>query len=352
MADPHFDQRHSDTRAAARRSGTLANILAIVGFIILMIIVIWGLVHLARLSAPWLSDVFRSDKKGSITVNMPSRVEAGTPLSFSWKYTSTAKGTYAFLYQCVEGLQYAIPSGDRATPIPCGAAFTLGNSSSSATVIPMLTGTTSVRSNISILYIPSAAGSTGPAASGSAIVEVVKGGTPANPPQGASQSGSSSAPVRPGYKPPQKPAAPKPVQKPAPKPATPADLSVRIVAVGVIDPYTGAFVQRAPYSTNEISAVQFDIKNVGGTASGIYTFAAQIPTSQPYTYTSVEQYPLAPGAHVINTLRFSPAVNGTFSVTVYGDSYTGNNYASQWVTGAYEYGYPYPQYPAYQYPWY
>jgi hypothetical protein len=89
--------------------------------------------------------------------------------------------------------------------------------------------------------------------------------------------------------------------------------------------------------------------SVQGSPSGSYTFTASIPTSQPYTYASQVQPSLGAGAHVINTLRFSPAMNGTFSVQVSAsDSSTSNNYASTWVSGAYQQQYQtYPQY--YQY---
>lgn len=346
MADtPHTDHPHS--HEPARRTNMIANILAFVGFLILIVIIFWGLFHLVRLATPWFSGIFGGNDS-EIIVTAPAQVTTGTPLAISWKYDTSTRGTYAFLYQCVEGLQMTVG----ANKIPCGAAYTLGNATGTATMIPTLTGTNSLKSNISVLFIPSEVGTTGPEASGSAAVQIVSGsvGTPVVTPK-----------PTPTSKP--KPTS-KPVSKPtyvASKPASAADLSVRIVAVGVIDSYTGAFVKRAPYSPSEISAVQFDIQNVGGSHSGQYTFQAQIPTSQPYTYSSQAQPSLAPSAHVVNTLRFSPAVNGTFSVQVIAyDARTSNNYASQWVTGAAQYNqypmypqqpqYPtYPQYPVYPY---
>ena len=245
-------------------------------------------------------------------------------------------------------------------------------------MLPTLSGTTSVQTNVSVLFIPSAAGTKGPEASGSAIVRVVVG-TPVQNPAVAEMPTPvvieptpvviTPTPIvvnpRPTYTP--APAitytpshkqtytpetynpAPRPSYAPAPRPVSPADLSVHIVAVGVIDPNTGAFIARAPYSPNEISAVQFDIQNIGGSPSGSYTFQAQIPTSQPYTFSSQIQRSLAPSAHVINTLRFTPAVDGTFSVQVFGADYnTSNNSASRWVSGAPIYQ-QYNQYPQ-QYP--
>ena len=108
-------------------------------------------------------------------------------------------------------------------------------------------------------------------------------------------------------------------------------------------------------------AATFDIANVGGSSSGSYYFTAYLPTIQGYNYTSPRQASLAPGAHIVNTLRFTQANGGSFSVSVdpsnaVRESNERNNYASQPVGGsAYlpNYGPQYSQpYNTYQYPAY
>ena len=109
-------------------------------------------------------------------------------------------------------------------------------------------------------------------------------------------------------------------------------------------------------------AATFDIANSGGTSSGRYYFTAQLPTVQGYTYNSPPQASLAPGAHIVSTLRFTQADSGYFSVSVdpsnmVRESNESNNYASQPVggySGVPNYGgtqYTYPtytnQYPSY-----
>jgi hypothetical protein len=120
-------------------------------------------------------------------------------------------------------------------------------------------------------------------------------------------------------------------------PSGPADLGVRIIAIGIIDPSTGAFVARMP-SANDLAAVQFDIGNYGGTSTGTWYFTAYLPTQSGYTYASVAQAPLAPSDHIINTLRFTDlaASGGTFSVSVdpeahVSESDKSNNYAEQFL---------------------
>lgn len=325
-------------KGPARKPGVVANILAIVGFVILIIIVIWGLLHIINLSTPWFSGAFSSKKE--ITVNAPAQVSASQPFIVSWKYNTSSRGTYAILYQCVTGLKMTVDGN----AVPCGAAYTLGNATGTAQLVPTLTGTSTVTGGISVLYIPSAVGTTGPEATGNATIKIVKNVPVVTQPQPTEEE--TPVVTKPTTSKPTPSTNPKPVYT-YPQTTGPADLSVRIVAVGVIDPYSGAFIARNPYAPSEISAVQFDVQNIGGTASGAYTFDANIPTSQPYVYSSQLQPSLAPQAHVINTLRFTPAVDGTFSVTVRSyDANQSNNTASRWVTGAYN---QYPTYPNYPY---
>ena len=112
-------------------------------------------------------------------------------------------------------------------------------------------------------------------------------------------------------------------------------------------------------------AATFDITNVGGRVSGTYYFTANLPTRSPYTYSSPAQASLSPGSHMQNTLRFSLADGGIFSVSITtSDANAGNNYASQPVNASYsplvpsygtQYNYgpynynTYPQYQNYQY---
>jgi len=121
--------------------------------------------------------------------------------------------------------------------------------------------------------------------------------------------------------------------------ASPADLSVHVLAVGIIDPATGEFTDRAPVSPSDTVAVRFDIANNGGSSTGAWYFSAQLPTAPaPYRYNSPEQEPLGPGDHIVNTLRFSPTASGggIFNVIVdpqgeVRESDKTNNTATQFV---------------------
>src|SRR5580704_289633 len=84
----------------------LSNILAIIGLIILVIIIVWGLVHLAELSSGWFTSLFQKSAP-TLQIQAPSDVTSGAPETVSWNYSGTAStsGMYAFLYQCQPGVE-------------------------------------------------------------------------------------------------------------------------------------------------------------------------------------------------------------------------------------------------------
>jgi hypothetical protein len=317
--------------------GLLANILAVAGFIILIVIIVWGAYHLLRLTGSGVTSLFSRFGAGDeITVTAPSgTMQSGKAFPLSWKYSPEENGTYAILYQCRAGFRFdaTSPSGSTAQ-VPCGNAFTVGNNTS-VTLTPVLSGTSTVEVPVSVVFIASATSSE-ERPQGSATIRVSAGNgsgptsTPVNNlPATGTTSGSNSGGSN-------------------TQATGPADLSVRIIATGVVDMY-GNFVQRAPFSPDEIAAVKFDIGNVGGTATGVWYFTATLPTNPAYTYQSPAQASLAPGAHIENILRFRPVMMGGGSVSVYVDpqgsvseASESNNTASQWMMGG---SWNYNQYP-------
>jgi hypothetical protein len=318
---------HTETRTEAEKSSLLSDILSIIGFAILFIIIIWGLLHLASLSSSWFSSLFYKPAP-TIEVSAPSQATSSIPVSVSWTYATSVKGSYAFLYQCKTGLQFATPENSATSTyvgIPCGAAYTVGSQNNMITIAPVLSGTSSVTDTISIVFIPQTGGSQ---VQGDATMTI-------NPGQVA------VAPAAPA-----KPVATKPTATyTAPQYSGPADLSVRIISASVDQ--TGA------------GTVSFDIANVGGSPSGNYSFTATLPIQSSYSQSYVQSYggtmqgnvfvspsqtSLTPGSHIVNTLRFTEAASGggAFSVTVNSnDADYGNNSASTQIVAPYNTGYNY-----------
>jgi hypothetical protein len=306
---------HGHGPAEGGRTTMVSNMLGIAGIIILVIVAIWGLLHLASLTGGWLGS-FSPKKSSSIVVTAPKDATSGVPMNLSWKYTPSEKGTYALLYACASGLRLALPSGDHSfVPLPCGAAFTLGNATSSIAVLPLYTGTSTVNEMVTVLYIPSATTTKSTAAQGTATIAIHPGNTPT----------TSTTSQKPSAKP--TATTTKPSTTTHKTVSGPADISVTIVSL-TADGYGGG-------------VAVFDIANNGGSESSSYSFTAQVPTSPSYTYVSPLQAPLAPGSHVVNTLNFTQAIPGLFSVTVTGDSTPGNDTAGQYLAVPYYNSYNY-----------
>jgi len=300
----------------------VSNALAIAGFIILTFIIMWGVVHIASLSNFSVWSWLRSAPKVEITA--PKNATSSEPITISWKITPTSAGSaaqagsYSFLYKCEKGFEFTTQGrGGAVSRVPCGASINVA-SSTAAVLVPVLSGMNSVSVPISIFFTPSA---TGTRAEGSATIVIA--------PKAQAQPAVMLPVQKPATQTPAKPV----VKKSAPtysykakRPAAnlvahaasgPADLRVVIIAIGVIDPSSGALINRAPTSPYDIVGVEFDIANIGGTKTNTWYFQALLPIPAPSTYTSVEQIPLAPGEHIVNTLRFSQAIRGgTFTVIV------------------------------------
>ncbi|HVU75551.1 MAG TPA: hypothetical protein VHD38_01795 [Candidatus Paceibacterota bacterium] len=273
----------------------IPQVLAIVGIVILAIIILWGLIHLLTLSSGWLSSLFGGDKN-AITVSVPAQVTSGTPFVLSWKHATSDRGSYAFLYQCKDGLTLYTPVAGQFSEVKCGGAYTLGAATSSATLLPVLTASTSVSDALTVVFISSAT-STAAQPQGSATTIVV--------PQSTAQATTTKPTELP--------------QKTNPVVQGPADLSVTILS-STVDAYGNA-------------TLVFDIANVGQGQSGVYYFTAQLPTQDGYSYTSPAQSPLAAGSHVVSTLNFTLAVPGSAVVSISGgnDVNSANNFATQFV---------------------
>jgi hypothetical protein len=319
------------------RTSLISNVLAVAGFVVVIIVVIWGLVNLASISRGWFGSFFGSSEETTIEVSAPESANSGETFAITWEYEPSTSGSYAFLYQCVNGLQFRTlsPAGV-VNEIPCGAAYTV-SSDNTLSLIGFLSGTPSASVPLSVIFLPSA---TGTQAQGSASVTINAAGTPPIP-----TPAPTPTPTPIPTPTPQPTPTPTPTPTPMPRPATPPDLSVYIISV-------------TPDASG-IATVTFSIANNGGTSSGTYYFTAQLPTSQAYTYASPAQVSLAPGAHIVNTLRFTQTRQGggTFSVSVdpsnsVRESNEINNYASQFINTNTYVPYPYNynnQYPYNQY---
>lgn len=299
---------------ARRPSSIFSNMLEILGYVIVAVVVVWGLAYLVSISSNWLSAHFA--KPDAIRVIIPERATSRESFEMRWNYSVPTSGMYALLYPCTSGVQLHTADAAGSVAIPCGTAFTVGNTSTLA-VTP--TASTTVDLPITIIFVP-AATSTKIRAQGSATVTIH-----------ATQDQKTERPTI------QTSTTTQRQETSKQTPHLPADLSVQIISA-TVDAYGNG-------------SATFDIGNVGSGTSGPYTFNAILPTVQPYTYASSAQAPLSSGAHIINTLTFTGGASGIFTVTVHAtDANQNNNSASTFVsTTVPSYPPTYPVYPAYDY---
>lgn len=365
--------RMTEAPQAGSQSIRTANILAIVGFIIIGVVVVWGLIHLAFLTGPWVSSLFGGTNGNEIAVTTPASAVSGQPTTVHWQYSAPSTGTYALLFTCASDLKVAVLAPDNSLqPVPCGAAFTVapaqsGNASTTIRIVPFLAASSSEKTTLSILFIPNTASSTGPTASGSApitvtpgtgvapngtgtgnnggstIIPVPVGGGSSNTSGGTPTTGTGTGGTGTGTSKPSGTSGTHTTTGTNPKPIvhTPVDLRVTILSLTADQYGNGTAV--------------FDIANIGGTSSGTYYFSATLPTAQPYAYSSPAQASLTPGSHVVSTLHFTQAITGAFTVTVDPGNYVhesneSNNSASQTLSAPVPYNsyQGYNDYNAYQ----
>lgn len=323
----------TDSEDTKREGHSLfGDVAAIIGFIILIVVVIWGLVHLISLGGGWVSSL-SGRSNAAIQVTAPGSARSGEPVTVTWKYTPAVTGSYAFLYPCRDGLSFkaAPPIGVSGSyAIPCGAAYTMPLTNNSLIVTPTLTASSSVVTSLSIVFLPNATGTAATAgeAQGATTITITAGS--------------------PQVQPEQRPQPQQPEKTPAKTTARtvyrgPADLAISDIS-GSVD-------------GNGNATASFTIANIGGSNSGSYYFTASLPSASG-SYTSPVQSSLAPGDRIVNTLNFGPVNSGggLFIATVIpsgADVNSANNSGSfnlvSSYSGAYNYnnGYPVPAYTSY-----
>lgn len=338
------------TNSSHAGQGAVSNILAVAGFIILIAIIIWGAYHFLELASSGLASLFGRNSDAIKVTLSDSSVTSGEAFDASWTYAPEGAGVFTVLYQCQEGLQLrSVSAAGVVTTIPCGAAFPLGNETIKTTrIIPSISGTETIESTFTVIFNPvvdstSTSTASAPRPQGSAKVSIAPAATTATNTGTNNGTNGTTAPVTTT----KKPTTPSTPVVTTPKPIGTPDLEIRIIAVGVIDAYSGMFVSRNPISPEETVAVKFDVANRGTAASGSWYFSAELPTYPVSPYNSPRQASLAPGAHIESTLRFNQVAigGGVFNVSAdssnaVAESNEKNNDAAIWVTG-FSGGYPY-----------
>ncbi len=247
----------------------------------------------------------------------PSEISSGGVFRFSWDHQTKRRGSYRLLTSCPAGVEVRQVHRDIKlcnTDLPLTPDLALLLSATNRNPDPaelklfVVFEEGSARANTFF--------------GGFTVVQV----RPASPPISATPPSSAGPPPpvigRPVPRPSEPPRfPPPPPREPPPGPRLP-DLAVRIIDVGTTTPDAKQFFPATSIRRSDITAVLFDVSNIGGTSSPEWQFEAFLPI-ETSTFNSGLQPPISAGGAVRFILGFSGLSNpgasgpgGSFRVTV------------------------------------
>lgn len=289
-------------------SGLLGNAIAVIGFIAIAAIILWGIASIIRY-APTIFSALTSpftNETPRIVIQELPQAPSGAPLTISWEHDGSQGGRYGFAYACRENFRIETSNADGVyQTLPCSTPHVVPRSNTavhSLRVVPILASGETLTVPIAISYQHENTDQNTEATADLVVVAAEET---------------------------EEPTVPEPEEEEYPQPTPPStgtpDLSVRLIATGVLDPYTRLFTPKSPVGTNELAAIRFEVINTGTARAGSWYFTANLPTQTPYHYTSPHQQPLGPGDRIEFTLSFDHTIPGTQTVSIQADA--GNNVA-------------------------
>lgn len=352
-----------DASANEERKAAIIKILAIIGFIVVLIFVAWLAVQAVRLAPATfnkltsIADELKDDTKPEFTISSSvDTVHTGETLSISWTEPNK-HGTYSFSYQCADGVAVEIKDDDgnrsfaacnadapiatngntveiifsseksQYVDVPYTVKFTADGEtlayaqSGTITVINQAIGKDDVTMNTP----PVVAGSDGDR---EALLEEI-------PNTGITEEPKPTTDLTPElirYRTVPVVTTTIPVSNPNGN----TDLAVTFIGVGSYDTSTGRFTTKTALEKGTRAALQFEVKNIGAKTSTEWYFTASVPTDPKFTYASTANRGLAPNERQIITLQFDDVSKDdqsrvTASVTGGGDAILSNNSFSKTI---------------------
>jgi len=317
--------------------------LAIVGFIGIIILIAWfsvkivGVVPDAFSSLASLAeslnqndDVDEEDRTKLVVTSDTLLTNSGEPVNLSWE-TTDKPGSYAFSYECEEGVSVDIIETDGIKSVGCGVNYNIGKTNSlTISINSEKEKYTDINYTISFL----GTNDTEPRASGTSSLTVVNDSyqevpdndpetdqtTPPNNNNGQVTTGSGSPTYQQEFV----------YTIPTSDPNGQTDLATKFISTGKI---IGNTFFPGTISREDDGAIQFEVKNYGTKTSQKWTFEVSLPNGG--TYTSDRQNPLKPNERAVLTIGFPTTDDSrhTFKVTVNEstDKNTANNKFSETV---------------------
>jgi hypothetical protein len=348
----------------SQKKDSILKILAITGFIGVIIGIAWASIQLVSVVpsalaslAESVNDSSSADDEGRevdtlVVTSDTLLTDAGDPVTINWN-TTQANGSYVFSYECADGVAIDLINETGLRSIQCGSNYNIGNVNSATISIDSAKNRyTDITYSVAFL----GTNDTRPRAAGSAALTVLNGDISdevvtlddeqekeadsdviSPEPEATTTPATTAEPVTPPEQTaPTAPPAPEYTQEfvytiPTSNPNGKTDLAARYLFIGEI--VSNRFVPGA-IGEKQDGAMQFEVKNFGTKTSRNWSFTVSLPGGG--TYESPTQTPLKPNERAILTIGFTGADtrSHTFTVTVgvAADSNRNNNDFSHRVT--------------------
>ncbi len=310
-------------------SNTGVKALALVGFVFILSFFVWGAIQIIPSGENAVTSAVSSvisvpnfKKDEGILFTFPTHnVQSGRNFPLTWTHKTSGEGVYLFEYACVEnvGIEIKSKAGD-TIKVACGKPLNIGDVKVFEFTI-FSTEKRFVDVPMSIMFLPDDASlaitqastfltvsnknptggktienteSTVVPARGSAV-----GGKKSSTQRGIKttetrviESGKTGGSVGTAIKPSFQTGVP--------------DLSVTIMATGVVDKSSNTLTPKALVGQNDRAGIRFEVKNIGTKASGAWTFIVDLPLSTgTYVFRPKEQQAsLNPNERTEYTLGF------------------------------------------------
>lgn len=284
------------------RRKRIHDILAIIALIVVVAVALWGIIGLVRMIPEGFFSIFTSPftRDAEIVLTVDETITSGTSTTIAWEHPNREDGQYTFTYTCRDGVHFEVPREDGTQrTIACDTPQTIparGISNMTLRLTPVLVGHERAEVPIILSYTDDVGDRDAQATATLTIV----GGSVSEPPDDDTDTGTTTPPTG--------------------TPSGPADLVIRVLEVGVLDPHTRLFSPRHTITSSDIAAVRFEVRNAGGSRTGTWYFTAELPTKPAHQYTSPRQQGLGPGDRIEYTLSFDQLRRGSQTLTVTADA--------------------------------
>jgi hypothetical protein len=298
--------------------------LAVLGFVALLSIGMWGSVQFARAvpnvfsaigaAIVSLTQVFIPAGE-AIELSVPSTtLPANEPFVLSWTHAEKQlDGSYTFRYDCADGVSFSSPLPSGETTVFCNTPFNFLNAGDAMTLTAISEKNRFVDVMLHIDFTPN--GQSRPTITGSTLITLVNEGL------GDSQSAIDTRPTTPVPAAPSAPVTPTQGTKKetveliggptASDPNGQTDLTARVIEIGVVDKTTGAFTASSTPSRTSRVGVRFVVENVGTRRSPQWDFNAVLPTLPAHIFSSGTQQELGPGDRIEFTIGFDSFIDAS-----------------------------------------